>query len=42
MLVDALINGDEDTADHLNTFLLVDGSDAAKSVLRACNELEDD
>jgi hypothetical protein len=40
MLVDALINGDEDTADHLYTFLLVDGSDAANSVLRAYDELE--
>ena len=38
----ALINGDEDTADHLYTFLLVDGSDTANSVLRAYDELEHD
>ena len=41
MLLDALINGDEDTADHLYTFLC-DGSEAANSVLRAYHELEDE
>ena len=41
MLVDALVNGDEDTADHLYTFLVADRSDAASSVLRTYHELED-
>jgi hypothetical protein len=42
MLLDALINGEEDMADHLHYFLLGDSSEAANSVLRAYHELEDE
>jgi len=41
LLLDALINGDEDTADHLYSFLLGSDSKIAREVVQAYDDLED-